>query len=209
MTKVLVVDDEALVRRGFEMILSSAADIEVVGTCQGFEALEAVVALRPDVVLLDIRMPRTNGLEVLAQIRGLRAPPVVAMLTTFDTEEHLASALAGGASGFLLKDTDPESLIRSVQVLAAGGLVLAPGVDHRRLIARSARSVSAAPDLTPRQHQVLRHLAAGRTNAQIAEEVGVSVGTVKDEVSVLLEAFGVGSRVEVALAADQHGLLDD
>jgi DNA-binding NarL/FixJ family response regulator len=191
------------------MILRSAADIDVVGTCQGFEAREAAIALRPDVVLLDIRMPRTNGLEVLAQLRELTAPPVVAMLTTFDTEEHLAAALAGGASGFLLKDTDPESLIRSVQVLAAGGLVLAPGVDHRRLIARTARPASAAPDLSSRQHRVLRLLAAGRTNAQIAEAVGVSVGTVKDEVSALLEAFGVGSRVEVALAADQHGLLRD
>jgi DNA-binding NarL/FixJ family response regulator len=209
MTSVLVVDDETLVRRGFEMILRSAADIDVVGTCQGFEALGSARTLRPDVVLLDIRMPRMNGLEVLAELMTLEPPPVVAMLTTFDTEEHLAAALAGGASGFLLKDTDPESLIRSVQVLAAGGLVLAPGVDHRRLIARTGLPASSAPELSPRQLVVLRHVAAGRTNAQIAEAVGVSVGTVKDDVSALLDAFGVGSRVEVALAADQHGMLRD
>jgi DNA-binding NarL/FixJ family response regulator len=209
MTSVLVVDDEALVRRGLEMILSSSGDIDVVGTCDALEALDLTLARRPDVVLLDIRMPRRDGLQVLAQLMAVDAPPVVAMLTTFDTEEHLAAALAGGASGFLLKDTDPVSLIRSVHVLASGGLVLAPGVDRRRLVARATTGGAPAPELSGRQLQVVRELAAGRTNAQIAQSLGVSTGTIKDDISSVLESFGVTSRVEAALVAAQHGLLGD
>ena len=207
MTSVLVVDDEALVRRGFEMILGSSGDVDVVGTCDGRQAVEMAVARRPDVVLLDIRMPGTDGLQVLYQLMLLEAPPVVAMLTTFDTEEYLALALARGASGFLLKDSDPAWLIRAVHVLAEGGLVLAPGVDRSALFPRRPRPAADRPELTDRQRQVVRRLACGWTNAQIADELGMSVGTIKDDVSALLEAFGVSSRVEAALVADQLGLL--
>ncbi len=207
MTSVLVVDDEALVRRGFEMILGSSGDVDVVGTCDGRQAVEMAVARRPDVVLLDIRMPGTDGLQVLDQLMLLEAPPVVAMLTTFDTEEYLALALARGASGFLLKDSDPAWLIRAVHVLAEGGLVLAPGVDRSALFPRRPRPAADRPELTDRQRQVVRRLACGWTNAQIADELGMSVGTIKDDVSALLEAFGVSSRVEAALVADQLGLL--
>lgn len=207
MTSVLVVDDEALVRRGFEMILGSSGDVDVVGTCDGRQAVEMAVARRPDVVLLDIRMPGTDGLQVLDQLMLLEAPPVVAMLTTFDTEEYLALALARGASGFLLKDSDPAWLIRAVHVLAEGGLVLAPGVDRSALFPRRPRPAADRPELTDRQRLVVRRLACGWTNAQIADELGMSVGTIKDDVSALLEAFGVSSRVEAALVADQLGLL--
>ncbi len=128
MIRVAVVDDEQLVRSGLRMILGTAPDIEVVADCGGGRAVATVRESAPDVVLLDVRMPDVDGLTVLRALRAAPRPPVVAMLTTFDTDEYLAAALRAGATGFLLKDTDPEELVRAVRALAAGSSVLAPGV---------------------------------------------------------------------------------
>jgi len=206
MTSVLIVDDEKLVRFGFQLVLSASPDIDIVSTCEGHEALAAVERHEPDVVLLDVRMPRVNGLEVLDQFRALERRPAVAMLTTFDTEEYLGAAMEKGAAGFLLKDIAPESLIHAVLVLAAGGTVLAPGIDPRRITTRPSQV--PATDLTTRELRVMRSLARGMTNQQIADEVEVSVGTVKEDLSSVLGKFGVSTRVEGALAAQAAGLLD-
>ncbi|MGN7191767.1 MULTISPECIES: response regulator transcription factor [unclassified Curtobacterium] len=206
-TSVVIVDDETLVRYGFELILGAAADIDVLATSGDVDAVETVRRHRPDVVLLDVRMPRVNGLEVLAQLRELPEPPAVAMLTTFDTDTQVvARAMDSGASGFLLKDTDPESLAEYVRALARGGIVLAPGVDRTRLFAQ--HPAVEAPDLSPREHTVVRLVAEGASNPEIGQRIGVSTGTVKEDVRALLAAFGVTTRVQLALRAAEAGLLD-
>src|SRR4051794_31007392 len=128
MVRVMIVDDEALVRSGLQLILGSAGDIEVVATCDGVHAIALARRHRPDVVLLDLRMPQVDGLAVLREMSGWSVRPTVAMLTTFDADEFIAQALRGGAAGFLLKDTEPDQLIHAVRMLAAGGRVLSPGV---------------------------------------------------------------------------------
>lgn len=209
-TSVLVVDDEALVRTGLEMILNTAEDIRVVGTCGSDEAVEQVRALHPDVVLIDIGLSRDEGLEILSQLPDDDPKSAIAILSTVGTEELFEAALAHGASGFLLKDTDPTSLIRAVRVLADGSLVLAPGVARTHLLRPPPnRPGRRAPPLSSRQTQVVRRLADGQTNAQIARGLGKSVGTIKDDVSSIFAAFGVTTRVEAALVAVRHGLLRD
>ncbi|QKS17704.1 response regulator transcription factor [Curtobacterium sp. Csp2] len=161
-TTVVIVDDETLVRYGFELILGAAADIEVLATSGDVDAVETVRRHRPDVVLLDVRMPRVNGLQVLAQLRELPEPPAVAMLTTFDTDTQVvAEAMDAGAAGFLLKDTDPESLAEYVRALARGGIVLAPGVDRTRLFA--LRRSAVPPELSDREHAVVRSTPGAST----------------------------------------------
>ncbi|MDM7888251.1 response regulator transcription factor [Curtobacterium sp. RHCJP20] len=207
MTSVVIVDDETLVRYGFELILGAAADIDVVATSGDVDAVETVRRHAPDVVLLDVRMPRVNGLEVLAALRQLPEPPAVAMLTTFDTDTQVvARAMESGAAGFLLKDTDPESLAEYVRALARGGIVLAPGVDRTRLFA--LRPSTPAPELSEREHTVVRLVAEGASNPEIGQRIGVSTGTVKEDVRALLAAFGVTTRVQLALRAAEAGLLD-
>ncbi|MDM7885830.1 MULTISPECIES: response regulator [Curtobacterium] len=206
-TSVVIVDDETLVRYGFELILGAAADIDVVATSGDVDAVDTVRRHRPDVVLLDVRMPRVNGLEVLDALRALPEPPAVAMLTTFDTDTQVvAQAMECGAAGFLLKDTDPESLAEYVRALARGGIVLAPGLDRTRLFA--PRPTVEAPALSAREHDVVRLVAAGASNPEIGQRIGVSTGTVKEDVRALLAAFGVTTRVQLALRAAEAGLLD-
>ncbi len=206
-TSVVIVDDETLVRYGFELILGAAADIDVVATSGDVDAVDTVRRHRPDVVLLDVRMPRVNGLEVLDALRALPEPPAVAMLTTFDTDTQVvAQAMESGAAGFLLKDTDPESLAEYVRALARGGIVLAPGLDRTRLFA--PRPTVEAPALSAREHDVVRLVAAGASNPEIGQRIGVSTGTVKEDVRALLAAFGVTTRVQLALRAAEAGLLD-
>jgi DNA-binding NarL/FixJ family response regulator len=206
-TTVVIVDDETLVRYGFELILGAAADIDVVATTGDVDAVRVVRETAPDVVLLDVRMPRVNGLEVLAELQTLPEPPAVAMLTTFDTDEYVGRAMELGAAGFLLKDTDPESLAEYVRVLARGGVVLAPGVDRSRLFA--ARPLpDAPPSISDREHAVLKLVADGASNPEIGQRLGVSTGTVKEDVRTLLASFGVPTRVQLALRAAQAGLLD-
>lgn len=205
-TSVVIVDDETLVRYGFELILGAAADIDVVATTNDVDAVRVVAEHRPDVVLLDVRMPHVNGLDVLGAVQALPEPPAVAMLTTFDAEEYIGRAMELGAAGFLLKDTDPEALAEYVRVLARGGIVIAPGVDRRRLFA--ARTPATVPPLTDREREVLRCIADGASNPDIGRRLGVSTGTVKEDVRALLVAFGVPTRVQLALRAAEAGLLD-
>jgi len=213
--RVVVVDDEALVRSGFEMILNAAEDIEVVGTAVGGEALATVRAARPDVVLLDIRMPDVDGLTVLRGLQAFPDPPVVAMLTTFDTDEYVVTALRSGAAGFLLKDTDPAQLAQLVRTLAAGGIVMSPRASYAML--RTVPAADAAEDeasariglLTDRERDVLVLVAEGLSNAEIGARVHLSVGTVKDHVSAILSKLRVTSRVQAALLAQRAGMLTD
>ncbi|SDP26703.1 response regulator [Microbacterium testaceum] len=209
MIRVVVVDDEALVRSGFAFILNAADDIEVVAAVDGPDALDAIRALRPDVVLLDIRMPGLTGLEILAEVRGDDDPPVVGILTTFAADESIARALREGATGFLVKDTDPEHLAAMVRSLAAGGVVLSPEVS-RALV----DGFSGGPDLdsarrvallTERERDVLECLPTGDSNAEIGRRLHLSSATVKDHVSSILSKLSVSSRVEAALIAERAG----
>ena len=213
MVRVIVVDDEELVRSGFRLILQAAGDIEVVATVTGAEAVKEVSLHAPDVVLLDIRMPDVDGLTVLRQLRGLRTPPVVAMLTTFDSDEYIATALRSGAAGFILKDTAPEQLAQLVRTLAAGGVVLSPKVTRTVVdgyLDSGAGSAAATQvgRLSERERVVLVLIADGLSNTDISQRIHVSVGTVKDHVSAILTKLQVGSRVQAALVAQRAGLLE-
>ncbi|WP_187369674.1 response regulator [Fodinicola acaciae] len=212
MIRVVVVDDEALVRTGFSHILSAAGDIEVVGAVGGAEALAEVRERRPDLVLLDIRMPDVDGLTVLRQIRALPEPPVVAMLTTFDADEYVATALRTGASGFLLKDTEPTQIAHLVRTLAGGEVVLSSKVTKTVVDGFLGTEVDAQTAgrlrrLSEREHDVLLLIAEGLPNADIGARMHLSVGTVKDHVSAILTKLEVGNRVQAALVAERAGLL--
>lgn len=213
MIRVVVVDDEALVRSGFQMILNASEGIEVVATADGAQAADVVRRELPDVVLLDIRMPDVDGLTVLRQVQELPVPPHVAMLTTFDTDEYILTALRSGASGFLLKDTEPEQLAQLVRTLAAGGVVMSPKAS--RALLRSHPGAGAPQDadvsrvglLSDRERDVLVLVAEGLSNADIGTRIHLSAGTVKDHVSSILTKLRVSSRVQAALLAERAGLL--
>ncbi|MFC1412528.1 response regulator [Streptacidiphilus sp. N1-12] len=213
MIRVVIVDDETLVRSGLSLIVGSAPDIEVVATCSGGEAVDTVGKYAPQVVLLDIRMPDVDGITVLRSLRALPQPPTVAMLTTFDTDEYIGTALRGGAAGFLLKDTDPEQLVHAVRVLAAGGRMLSPAVTDIVI----SGYLEAGPDrqtadrlrtMTTRELDVLTLLGEGLSNAEIAGRLFLSTGTVKDHISAILAKLGTSNRVQAAVFAHQAGLLD-
>lgn len=213
MIRVVVVDDEALVRSGFQMILNASDGIEVVATAEGAQAADVIRRERPDVVLLDIRMPDVDGLTVLRQIQELPEPPHVAMLTTFDTDEYILTALRSGAAGFLLKDTEPEQLAQLVRTLAAGGVVMSPKAS--RALLRGHPGAGAPQDaevarvnlLSDRERAVLVLVAEGLSNAEIGTRVHLSPGTVKDHVSSILNKLRVAGRVQAALLAERAGLL--
>ncbi|MEU5540604.1 response regulator transcription factor [Streptomyces sp. NPDC020362] len=212
MIRVLVVDDEALVRGGFTHILGTADDIEVVAAVPGGHAVRAVHESHPDVVLLDIRMPDVDGLTVLADLRRMPDPPVVAMLTTFDADEYVATALRSGAAGFLLKDTDPEQLPHLVRALAEGGTVLSSKVTRRVVDGYLDKPVhEPGADLTARlsdrERAVLVLMAEGLGNTDIGKRMHLSTGTVKGHVSAVFSKLQVSSRVQAALIAEREGLL--
>ncbi|GAA3661431.1 response regulator transcription factor [Lentzea roselyniae] len=210
MIRVVVVDDEELVRTGFRLILQAAGDIEVVATPTGAQAVREVSLHQPDVVLLDIRMPDVDGLTVLRQLQGLKSPPVVAMLTTFDSDEYIATALRSGAAGFILKDTGPEQLAQMVRTVASGGVVLSPKVTRTVVDGYLGSEASQqVGSLTERERAVLVLIAEGLSNTDIGSRIHVSVGTVKDHVSAILTKLRVGSRVQAALVAQRAGLLED
>lgn len=212
MIRVLVVDDEALIRTGFQHILDAAQDIEVAAAVPGGQALRTAQEIDPDVVLLDIRMPDVDGLTVLAGLRRLPRPPVVAMLTTFDMDEYVAAALRSGAAGFLLKDTDPEEIPFLVRTLAHGGTVLSSKVTRTVVDGYlnagpqepAARSLAR---LTDRERAVLVLIAEGLSNTDIATRMHLSTSTVKDHVSAILTKLEVDGRVQAALLAERAGLL--
>ncbi len=201
------------IRGSVRMILNASDGIEVVATAEGAQATDVIRRERPDVVLLDIRMPDVDGLTVLRQIQTLPEPPHVAMLTTFDTDEYILTALRSGASGFLLKDTEPEQLAQLVRTLAAGGVVMSPKAS--RALLRSHPGAGAPQDadvsrvglLSDRERDVLVLVAEGLSNADIGTRIHLSAGTVKDHVSSILTKLRVSSRVQAALLAERAGLL--
>ncbi|WAC70468.1 response regulator [Microbacterium sp. SL75] len=211
--RVAVIDDEALIRSGFSHILSAADDIEVVATADGVQAMEILAEARPDVVLLDIRMPGRNGLEVLRDIRRAGWNVTVAILTTFDSDDHIASALDAGAAGFLVKDTDPRQLPQLVRTLHGGGVVFSPTVS-RAVVAGYLRPEPAADThlvdaLSSREREILVQLGRGLSNIQIGAEMFLSPATVKAHISTILGKLGVDGRVQAALVAERAGLLRD
>jgi DNA-binding NarL/FixJ family response regulator len=208
--KVLIADDQALVRTGFRKILESEPDLEVVGEAgDGGEAVDAALLLRPDVVLMDIRMPRLDGLEATRRLAGKTR---VLVLTTFDLNEYVYEALRAGASGFLLKDAPADQLVTAIRVVAAGEALLAPSIT-RRLIEEFARRPpsDARPAeleaLSPRELDVLRLVARGLSNAEIASELYVGDATVKTHVSRILQKLALRDRVQAVVLAYESGLL--
>ena len=208
MIRVLVVDDEPMVCAHLRTILG-AAGLDVVGEAyDGAEAVEAAVRLRPDVVLMDLRMPGVDGLTAIERIVTLPTPPRVVALTTFDLDEYVLRALRAGAVGFLLKSTSPEDLIELVRVAASGHTVLSP-VAAQRLVSNTGdrqRARDLIDSLTQRELEVLEGLGAGRSNQQIARRLHLSEATVKGYVSRLLVKLGCDNRTEAALLAHEAGL---
>jgi DNA-binding NarL/FixJ family response regulator len=215
-TRVLVVDDQALVRTGFRLIVNAEPDLEVVGeAADGLDALDEAIRTHPDVVLMDIRMPRLDGVaatrRLLAAAPG--ASPRVLILTTFDLDDYVVEALRAGASGFLLKDVPPEDLVDAIRVLASGDALLAPSVT-RRLLDRFAHlfptPAGATPgldQLTERELEVFRLMARGLSNAEIAELLVVSETTVKTHVGRVLMKLGLRDRVQAVVLAYETGLV--
>jgi DNA-binding NarL/FixJ family response regulator len=212
--RVLVADDQELVRAGFRLILEAAGFTVVGEACDGAEALALAASERPDVVLMDIRMPVMDG---LAATRQLTAPdpggPKVVILTTFDLDDYVYEALRSGASGFLLKDAPRADLIAAVRLAAAGEALLAPSVTRRLIEAFALRPAQAAPSpsrlasLTPRERDILLLLARGRSNAEIAESLVVSEATVKTHVAHLLAKLGLRDRVQAVILAYETGVV--
>ncbi len=214
--RVLLVDDDPLVRAGLSMILSSDPAIEVVGeAADGSQAVDAVHAARPDVVLMDIRMPKVDGLAATGRISALETAPKVLVLTTFDLDDYVFRALEAGASGFLLKDTPPRELVAAVKVVAAGDAMLSPGVT-RTLIGhyategaqgRRQRALARLQVLTDREREVLVAVGSGLSNAEIGRTLFLSEATVKAHVSRVLLKLQATNRVQVAILAHDAGLL--
>ncbi|WP_422753168.1 response regulator [Micromonospora sp. WMMD708] len=217
--RVLIVDDDPLVRAGLSMILGGVPDVRVVGeAADGDEVPAAVARCTPDVVLMDIRMPRVDGLAATEALRALPDPPEVLVLTTFDADEQVLRALRAGAGGFLLKDTPPAEIVRAVLRVAAGEATLSPTVT-RQLISHLTVGPTPGPDrrrdralrllagLTEREHEVAVALGHGRTNAEISAELFMSVATVKAYVSRLLTKLELNNRVQVALLVHDAGLV--
>lgn len=215
MIRVMLVDDQAMVRVGFRMIIETEADVTVVGEAtDGREAVDMVDRCRPDVILMDVRMPRMDGLEATAIVTARPDAPRVLMLTTFDAEDYVYTALRSGASGFLLKDAPAEQLIEAIRVIHRGDAVLAPSVT-RMLIAEVARRPTvdrsaAAPgidELTDRELEVMRLLARGLSNAEIAEALFLGEATVKTHVGRVLAKLDVRDRVQAVVVAYESGLV--
>jgi DNA-binding NarL/FixJ family response regulator len=214
--RVLIADDQDLVRTGLGMILDAQDGIEVVAqVADGREAVEVARKLRPDVCLLDIRMPRLDGIEATRLLAGpdVDDPIAVVVITTFDLDEYVHGALRAGARGFLLKDAGPDLLVRAIHAAAAGDALIAPSVTARLLehFTASAPNTSAtrpSSDLTEREEDVVRRVAAGRTNAEIAIDLHIGVSTVKTHLASLSTKLAVRNRVEIAMWAHDTGRVD-
>ncbi|WP_207839181.1 response regulator [Williamsia soli] len=218
MTRVLIADDHAAIRAGLRLLLETSADIEVVGEAtDGDQATTLTTALRPEVVLMDIRMPGTDGIEATARICATGISKVL-ILTTFDIDDYIFTALRAGASGFMLKTADASELIAAVSAVARGDAALAPEVTRRVIDRFTHRSGAVAPadpgesqrrdlsELTERERQVLSTLGAGLSNAQIASALFIGETTVKTHVSRVLNKLDLQSRVQAAIVAREHGL---
>ena len=213
--RVLIVDDDALVRAGLSMMLAGSDDIRVVAEASdGAQVPSAVDAYAPDVVLMDIRMPGMDGLAATEELRRRGSAPQIIVLTTFDADDHVLRALRAGAAGFLLKDTPPPEILRAIRLVAAGEAMLSPAVT-RRLIehvaddglgARRSRASELLDRLTDREREVAVAIGQGKSNAEIAAELYMSVATVKAHVSRLLQKLELDNRVQIALLAHDAGL---
>ncbi|MEU8194364.1 response regulator transcription factor [Microbispora amethystogenes] len=215
MIRVLLADDEALIRAGIGSILGTAGDVDVVAeAADGREAVDLALRHRPDICLLDVRMPRLDGLGAAAELRRVLPEIAVVMLTTFNEDEYVTSALGSGASGFLLKSGDPRELIAGVRAVAAGGAYLSPAVT-RQVIARLRTRPHGAPatardrldELTEREREVLALVGAALSNAEIARRLHLVEGTVKGYVSQILTRLGLRNRVQAAILAYEAGLV--
>lgn len=215
MVRVLLVDDHHLVRSGFRMILEGEPGVTVVGeAADGRAAIELCERARPDVVLMDVQMPVLDGLEATRRLATTDEGPAVLILTTFDRDDYLFEALAAGAAGFLLKNAPPEDLVHAVRTLAAGDGLLAPAVTRRVIGAFASRVPHTGPPpeldrLTERERDVLRELAEGRSNVEIAERIHLGEATVKTHVSNLLSKLGLRDRVQAVVWAHRHGIVPD
>lgn len=212
--RILIADDQALVRAGFRKLLETDPEIEVVGEAgDGREAVDLARRLRPALVLMDIRMPRLDGIEATRLLTADRAGVRVLILTTFGLDDYVYEALRAGASGFMLKDAPPEELLAAVAVVARGDALIAPAVMRsviEEFVRRSpapARPVPALADLTEREHEVLQLLARGLSNAEIAEQLVISSGTVKTHVAHLLFKLDLRDRVQAVILAYESGLV--
>lgn len=215
--RVLLVDDQEMIRAGLRMVLESQSGVEVVAEADdGDTALELVTSVETDVVLMDVRMPRMNGVEATGAITGMDAPPKVLILTTFDLDEYAYDSLRAGASGFLLKDTPVEELTAAIRHVHAGDAVVAPSTT-RRLLSHFARSrpgeavaayTSRIEELTPREHDVLARIARGLSNSEIADELGLAEGTIKVHVGRILTKLDLRDRVQAVILAYETGLVE-
>ncbi len=217
MIRVLIVDDQAMVRAGFRMIVEAESDVTVVGEAgDGIEAIEVAKRCSPHVILMDVRMPRMDGIEAAGQILVNRTEtsPRILMLTTFDLDDYVYAALRAGVSGFMLKDAPAEQLVEAIRVVAAGDALLAPSVT-RRLIEdisrRPSRDASATvpglDQLTDRELEVLRHVARGLSNAEIAEQLYLGEATIKTHVGRMLMKLNIRDRVQAVVLAYESGLI--
>jgi DNA-binding NarL/FixJ family response regulator len=215
MIRILLCDDQALVRSGFRMILEARDDFEVVGEAEdGREAIELSRQLEPDVILMDVRMPNVNGVEATRQLVDAGSPARILILTTFDLDEYVYDALRAGASGFLLKDVQPTQLVDAIRVVAAGEALLAPSVT-RRLLDRfadalpgdEAKPPPALGSLTERELEVLKLLAGGLSNAELADRLFLSETTVKSHISSVLRKLDLRDRVQAVVLAYEAGLV--
>lgn len=206
--RVLIVDDQELVRAGFRLILERAGFVVVGEAGDGQEAVALAATLTPDVVLMDVRMPVLDGIEATRKIVAATAdPPRVLALTTFDLDEYVAAAMQAGASGFLLKDAPPDDLVHAVHVVFRGDTLLAPAVTARLLHRFATVDPRAAPPLTAREAEIVRHVARGLSNAEIGRELFLSEATVKTYVSRLLMRLGVRDRVQLTVLAYETGIV--
>jgi DNA-binding NarL/FixJ family response regulator len=212
MIRVLVADDQSMVRAGFRMLLSGEPDIEVVAEAgNGADAISQTARFRPTVVLMDIRMPELDGLEATRRILATDNAPRILILTTFDLDEYIYDALRAGASGFVLKDDPPEQLIAAVRTVAAGEALLSPAVTKRviRQFARIPRPVvpSRFDELTAREQEIFRLIAGGLSNAEIGQELYIGETTVKTHITHILQKLALRDRVQVVVLAYQSGLI--
>jgi DNA-binding NarL/FixJ family response regulator len=211
--RVLVADDQSMVRAGFRMLLADERDIEVVAeACNGLEAVEKAGRFHPDVILMDIRMPELDGLEATRRILSTDSGARIVILTTFDLDEYVYEALRAGASGFVLKDDPPEQLLGAIRVVATGDALLSPAVT-RRVIKRFTRTPLAAPpkeldELSEREREVLRLIARGLSNAEIGQELFISETTVKTHVTHILQKLGLRDRVQAVVLVHEAGLFE-
>jgi DNA-binding NarL/FixJ family response regulator len=210
--RIMIVDDQAIVRLGFQALLESQPDMSVVATAgDGRDAVRLSSDLRPDVVLMDVRMPVMGGIDATRAMQQLPEPPKVLILTTFDLDEYVYDALRAGASGFLLKDATPEMILDAVRIVGAGDALLAPGVT-RRLITEFAARTRFRPeaklqDLTPREREVFELLGTGLANAEIAAILHLAEQTVKTHVSAVLLKLGLRDRVQAVVLAYESGII--